>query len=194
MTVTQTTGRVIFLRGKKVNLRPLRKSTDLEQCIIWINDPDVRRYLLIYFPTSAAEEERWFDSHVDNDNQKIFGIETKDGRLIGVMSLNGINFKDGVATTGAYIGSKADRGKGYGVDAKMTLLNYAFNELNLRKICSEVLGFNKRSLKYNEKCGYRQEGVRRRQIFKEGKYHDEILIAVFKEKWLPLWRKWEKSE
>lgn len=48
-------------------------------------------------------------------------------------------------------------------------------------------------MKYNLKCGYKIEGVRRKQRFRRGKYNDEILIAVFKENWLPIWKKYQNT-
>ena len=72
-------------------------------------------------------------------------------------------------------------------------LNYAFNTLNLRKICSSVLAFNKRSLKYNLHCGYKIEGRKRKQIFKNGKYWDEIILGLFKKDWLTIWKRYQKT-
>jgi RimJ/RimL family protein N-acetyltransferase len=185
--------KLVFLKGKKTILRPLRKATDFELCLRWINDPEVNQYLLIHFPLTEKKEEEWFDRVANEPNEVVLGIETLDGRLIGTMGLHRINSKDRTAMTGALIGEKEYWGKGYGTDAKMTLLDYAFNTLNLRKINSSVYAFNKRSLKYNLKCGYQIEGVRKKQIFRIGKYHDEILIAVFKEDWLPIWKKYQRN-
>lgn len=185
--------KLVFLRGKKTILRPLRKATDFELCLRWINDPEVNQYLLVYFPVTEKKEEEWFDSFSNNPNEVVLGIEIPDGRLIGTMGLHNIKLKDRTAVTGALIGEKEYWSKGYGTDAKMTLLDYAFNTLNLRKINSSVYAFNKRSLKYNLKCGYKIEGVRKKQIFRNGKYHDEIIIAVFKENWLPIWKKYQKT-
>ncbi|HXF49507.1 MAG TPA: GNAT family protein [Verrucomicrobiae bacterium] len=191
MRKTTNRPKLVFLKGKKTILRPLRKATDFELCLRWINDPEVNQYLLVYFPVTEKKEEEWFDRMANNPNEIILGIETLDGKLIGNMALVHINAKDRTASTGALIGEKKYWGKGYGTDAKMTLLNYAFNTLNLRKINSSVYAFNKRSLQYNLKCGYKVEGVRKKQIFRNGKYHDEILIAVFKEDWLPIWKKYQ---
>jgi RimJ/RimL family protein N-acetyltransferase len=185
--------KLVFLKGKKTILRPLRKATDFEPCLRWINDPQVNQYLLVYFPVTEKKEEEWFDRIANNPNEIVLGIETLDGKLIGNMALVHINAKDRTASTGALIGEKEYRGKGYGTDAKMALLDYAFNTLNLRKINSSVYAFNKRSVKYNLKCGYKIEGVRKKQIFRNGKYHDEILIAVSKENWLPIWKKYRKN-
>lgn len=184
--------KIVFLKGKKVILRPLRKSTDLESCLRWINDPEITQYLSIYLPMSAQSEEEWFDALSKRQNDIIFAIETLDGALIGTMGLHGINWKDKTATTGAMIGEKEYWGKGYGTDAKMILLDYALNTLNLRKICSSVLSYNKRSLRYNLHCGYKIEGVRKKQMFKSGRYRDEIILGVFKKDWLPYWRKYKK--
>ncbi|MCI0330170.1 MAG: GNAT family N-acetyltransferase [candidate division Zixibacteria bacterium] len=185
--------KLVFLKGKKTILRPLRKATDFELCLRWINDPEVNQYLLVHFPVTEKKEEEWFDKVANNPKEVILGIETLDGKLIGTMALHNINGKDRTAATGALIGEKKYWGKGYGTDAKMTLLDYAFNTLNLRKINSSVYAFNKRSLKYNLKCGYKIEGVRKKQIFRNGKYNDEIIIAVFKEDWLPFWKKYRKT-
>ncbi len=185
--------KLVFLKGKKTLLRPLRKTTDFELCLHWINDPEVNQYLLVHFPVTEKKEVEWFDNLANNPGEIVLGIETLDGKLIGTMGLHRINGKDRTALTGALIGEKEYWGKGYGTDAKMTLLDYAFNTLNLRKINSSVYAFNKRSLKYNLKCGYKIEGVRKKQIFRNGKYHDEILIAVFKEDWLPVWKKYQKA-
>ncbi len=75
------------------------------------------------------------------------------------MGIHRINWKDRTATTGAVIGEKAYWDKGYGSEAKMLVLDYAFNMLNLRKICSQVLAFNKRSHPRPDPDGGVQRGL-----------------------------------
>jgi len=185
--------RIVFLRGRKVILRPLNKETDLESCLRWINDQEVGQYIKSSRPTTRKEEEAWFDGLSEKDSEIILAIETLDGKFIGTMGIHRINSKDRTAMTGALIGEKEYWGKGYGTDAKMILLDYAFNTLNLRKICSAVIAFNKRSLQYSLHCGYKIEGTKRKQIFRKGKYWDEILLGLFKEDWLPIWRRYRKT-
>ena len=185
--------RVVFLKGRKTILRPPNKQTDLPKCLKWINDPEVSQYLSVYLPVSFVGEEAWFDRLYKSESDIPLAIETLEGEFIGVMGLHNIKWKDGTATTGALIGEKDYWGKGFGGDAKMTLLDYAFNSLNLRKICSGVYDFNKRSLNYSLRCGYEIEGTLKRHFYKKGRYCDQIMLAVFKEKWLPLWRKYQKT-
>lgn len=185
---------LVFRVGKKVVLRPMRKSTDLEPCLRWINDPEVSRFLKAFVPTTEAMETEWFDQIGKSKNDFTFAVEIlPDHVFIGVMSLHRVNWKDGTATTGAIIGEKEYWGRGYGKEAKMLLLDFAFNTLNLRKICSSVKAFNGRSLNYNKRCGYQEEGRRAKQFFVDGAYHDEIFLAIFREDWLPLWAEYQKT-
>lgn len=185
---------VISRAGKKVILRPMRKSTDLEACLRWINDPEVTRFLKAFAPTTEAMEAEWFDQIGKSKTDFTFAVEAlPDHVFIGVMGLHRISWKDGVGTTGAIIGEKEYWGRGYGKEAKMLLLDFAFNTLNLRKVCSSVKAFNGRSLAYNKRCGYQEEGRRVKQFFVDGEYHDEILLAVFREDWLPLWAEYQKT-
>ncbi len=110
-----------------------------------------------------------------------------DGKPIGTMGIHAIDYRHRIATTGALIGESGYWGKGYGSEAKMLLLEYAFNTLNLRKICSEVIAFNERSTKYSLKCGYKIEGTKKLHHYAKGQYWDVIQLAVFREDWLPLW-------
>jgi len=75
----------------------------------------------------------------------------------------------------------------------MLLLHYAFTRMNLRKVCSTAHAFNARSLRYGERCGYKQEGLRKKQFFIDGRYVDEVLTAVFKSDFMPLWREYKKK-
>ena len=184
---------VVFIRGKRIILRPLFKR-DIPQLLQWINDTEITQYLMAYLPITEDQEEKWLEglpARLDTDI--IFAITTLDGKLIGNMGLHGINWKDRTASTGALIGDKDYWGKVYGTEAKMLILNYAFNTLNLRKINSSVLAFNERSHAYLKKCGYTEEGRRKNQFFARGEYVDEILMAVFKHDWEPIWQEYKKE-
>lgn len=183
-----------FLMGKRVFLRPL-ESGDTNRAYQWINDPELRRYLTAYLPQSYSRQVDWVTrANSDPEHDQIYAIVFIDGGVhIGNMGLHGIHWVDRSAGTGALIGSKDHHGKGLGTEAKMLLLNYAFMELNLRKIYSSVISFNARSLSYQTKCGYRIEGVRRDQVFHEGSYYDLILTAVFGEDWLKIWPEYKRT-
>lgn len=197
METANKTQKVVFLKGMYTILRPMNKETDLEKCVRWINDPDVWKYLAHYKPNTIEMEAEWFNSLSKNDSNIVLAIEAiiskNESEFIGVMGIHKIDWKNRVATTGAFIGEKEYWGKGYGTDAKMTLLNYLFNELGMHKVSSSVITYNKRSLQYSLHCGYKIEGVLKEQKFRNGRYWDEILLGVFRKNWLPIWKKYQKA-
>jgi RimJ/RimL family protein N-acetyltransferase len=192
MTENNQAKRIIFLEGKKVNLRPFSKE-DVPTITRWINDPEVREFVAATFPQTEKQEEEWVGKIGSNNSDIVLVIETKDGKPIGLMGMHKINWVYRTTTTGAIIGEKDYWGKGYGTDAKMQVLNYCFNTLNIHKVCSSVIAYNERSLKYSLHCGYKIEGCRRKQIFKNGEYWDEIDLGIFKEEWLPFWEKYKEN-
>lgn len=70
-------------------------------------------------------------------------------------------------------------GRGYGTDAMKVLMNFIFNNMNIRKIRLSTFSFNMRARKSYEKCGFEVEGILKDEIFKDGKYYDEIIMSVF---------------
>ena len=186
-----TPGRTVFLRGFKTYLRPLEEG-DLLNCQRWINDPEVRRFLKNSWPLSFADEKKWIEGKVGNRSHVILAIVTVDGdHHIGNIGLHRINWQNRFATTGTVIGEKDYWGKSYGTDAKMQLLHWAFHEMNLRKICSSVIAYNERSLKYSLHCGYQEEGRLKEHFFREGQYWDEILLAIFRDDFEPVWERYQ---
>ncbi|TSC69945.1 MAG: GCN5-like N-acetyltransferase [Parcubacteria group bacterium Gr01-1014_46] len=187
-----STEKIVFLSGKKTILRPVFRE-DIPYLLKWINDPDVRQFVASIFPTTQKFEEDWVDGLGKDKDNIVVVIETKEGKPIGLMGLHRIDWVNRLATTGALIGDKEYWGKGFGTDAKMALLDYAFNTLNLNRINSDVIAFNERSLNYSLHCGYQVEGRKRQAMFRHGKYWDRIELGLLREEWLPLWEKYRET-
>jgi UDP-4-amino-4,6-dideoxy-N-acetyl-beta-L-altrosamine N-acetyltransferase len=184
--------RIVFLQGRRTRLC-LPMIEDAPMIARWLNSPAVREFISTMRPNTVASEVEWIQSLTQQGNEVVLLIETNDGVPIGMMGLHRIDPVHRTATTGAFIGEPSYWGKGYGQDAKMTLLEYAFRTLNLRKISSEVYAFNRRSIAYNRRCGYRVEGRLKRHFFRRGRYHDKVLLCVFREWWDVKWRIWKRT-
>lgn len=179
---------IIFRKGPRVTLRPLSEA-DVPHVTKWINDPRVTQFVMAYLPTTHGEELEWIHSLAKRKPSNIVVMLEVNGKPIGTMGIHHIDHRHRIATTGALIGEPEYWGKGYGSEAKMLLLEYCFNTLNLRKICSEVIAFNERSVKYSLKCGYELEGRKKLHHYIKGQYWDVVQLAVFREQWQPLWEK-----
>ena len=81
------------------------------------------------------------------------------------------------------IGDKNYWGKGYGYDALKTLIDFIFNECNMEKVKLSVYEFNTRAVACYKKLGFKEEGRLKKELYREGKYGDVILMAVFKEEY-----------
>jgi RimJ/RimL family protein N-acetyltransferase len=185
---------IAFRTGKLVYLRTLLKSLHAETALRWMNDPEVTKYLMRVYPMTAREEDEWMDSQGKDSKNVALAIHTLDeDKFIGTIGLHAIDLINRNAVTGTVIGDKDYQGKGYGTDAKMLLLDFAFNELDLDVIMSKVLAFNDRSLAYGKKCGYEECGRIPGWIRRQGKRHDEVILTVTQERWRPLWEEYKKD-
>ncbi|MGX4599017.1 GNAT family N-acetyltransferase [Faecalimicrobium sp. JNUCC 81] len=169
--------------GEKVVLRSY-KEEDIEIALKLVNDKELKKFLVdcIPFPTSKWEEDEWIKSQKSNKegtyNFAIEDIETN--KYIGGCGINSVNWLTRVAVVGIMIGDKDYWGKGYGTDAMKVLIDFIFNDMNINKIRLSVFSFNERAIKSYEKCGFKVEGVLKNEIFKEGKYYDEIIMSKFR--------------
>jgi diamine N-acetyltransferase len=189
--------RVVFRKGRKTVLRPLC-SSDVPLLMKWINDPEVQQYILGYLPAGEEAEKEWVKKAAAMNPRGtpmdiVFMIETLSGKPIGTMGLHQIDWKNRNATTGTLIGEKRYWGKGFGTDAKLALLEYAFNHLGLHKINSSVIEYNDRSRMYSLKCGYKVEGRRKSMVFVKGRFWDVVLLGVLKEDFEKIWKLYQKT-
>ena len=118
--------------GKKVVLRAMEFS-DCELVKEMFNDPEIEDLVVGWaFPLSQYAQEKWYEKHFSDQDFR-FIIETKDDGAIGVATLSDIDWKNKMAHHGIKLAKKDIRGKGYGTDAVMAIMRYAFDELGLNR-------------------------------------------------------------
>lgn len=170
-------------QGKLVRLRALEQG-DLHDTHRFINDYETMRGAAsgMLYPSSMEDESRWLANQTSfTRGEYQFAVETlEEGLLIGRCGFIRIDWKNRLGEIAILIGEKAFRGKGYGTDAVNVLTRFGFDELNLHKLKASVFAFNKPALAAYEKCGFVREGELKNELFREGVYHDVILLALFK--------------
>ncbi len=172
-----------MLIGKLVRLRQL-EMTDLDRVYRWINDPDVREYLEVRYFFPLAAEEEWLRNRTKSpgsfDNVS-FAIETLDGRHIGQLGFHETNAEDRKATLGIMIGEKDCWDHGFGTDATVTLLRFAFEEMNLARVMLHVDAGHSRAIAAYRKVGFVEEGRLRQDRYRHGQYWDTIVMGILRE-------------
>ncbi len=113
------------------------------------------------FPSSAIMLADWFGEMAEKDpapDVELAVVLRETGELIGETGLYSIDWIARTAESGSWLYRAADRGKGYGTEAKLLLLEYAFERLALNMIWSWVKERNPRSQAALRKQGYRDAG------------------------------------
>jgi RimJ/RimL family protein N-acetyltransferase len=172
-----------FLVGNRLYLRPLEKE-DLDRCVRWINDSEVTSTLLLRFPMNQESEQKWFASQYQDNTNIILAIVVQDGdRHIGNCGLHKIDYVNRNAEFGIMIGEKKEWGKGYAPEAAFLILDYGFRQLGLHRIGLEVFSHNPRAQRVYEKVGFVREGAKRESYFRDGQFHDTIVMGILKPQW-----------
>ena len=146
-----------------------------------ICNSETTQFLLRAFPINEADERSWVQSLYKgnpptNLTYLIVYKSPNNGRAaVGTMGLHHIDYLNGTATTGTVLAPKF-RNLGLGTSAKMLLLEYAFNRLNLRVVQSKIMSFNARSIRVQEKCGYREVARIPNWFNRAGDLHDEVIL------------------
>lgn len=174
----------IFLEGKHVILKILTED-DIHNSnwYGWFNDEETTKFMQKhYFPnTKEAQLEFYRKEIVGNDKKLQLGIcDVKGGPIIGVVSLNNIDYINRKAEVAIIIGEAKYRKVKYMIDTFTLILGHAFNSLNLHRIYGGTI-VNEWAELYCRTLGFKREGVLREDVLKNGKYNAVYLIGILKE-------------
>lgn len=173
----------MILKGKKVLLRKNRVS-DAQRYLKWLADPAINRYIARNAKSLTLEKEKAYIKSINQDKKKSpFAICTSKGKHVGIIGLGRIDLKNKSASLYIFIGDKDYQNLGLGTNAILTFLEYAFLKLNLNRIELGVYEDNKRGQKVYQKVGFKKEGKRKQAIFKNGRFIDDVRMAILKKEW-----------
>ena len=165
-----------MLEGNNVNLRIMEKE-DLSFYVKWVNDPSFFGEYNPLEQTTKAEMEKNYDSAIAE--RRRFFIEKKDGTKIGVVN----TFPVGDLLEIGFTLIPSERGKGYGLEAVVILVDYLFLARDLVRVQATTDLRNVASQKVLEKAGFTREGVVRKSIFLRGQWRDLLLYSILREEW-----------
>lgn len=172
-----------MIDGKYITLRAY-KIEDVEISWKLINKLNIRTLLGKgdIFPFSLEEQKKFIQSAMESSGPLYnFAIEEKSsGRYIGGCGINSYDTKNRKVVIGLWLGEDY-HGKGYGSDALRTLCRFIFDEMNIHKIDLDYFGFNSKGRRCYDSVGFKEEGVRRKELFRFGEYHDIIEMGLFRD-------------
>jgi RimJ/RimL family protein N-acetyltransferase len=182
-----------MIYGEHIRFRHAERS-DIPTFVEWLNDPEVRKGIVIYLPMSLVEEEAWFENMNKRPvDERVLCIEVRQPgaegqgdtwKLIGTCGFIDIDWRNRSAEFGILIGDKSVWNQGYGTESVRLLVKVGFETLNLNRISLRVFQTNPRAIRAYEKAGFAHEGRQRQAEYKDGHYIDVLVMSILREEWL----------
>ena len=166
--------------GALVGLRAIEES-DLAQLLAWRNQPHLRRYFREVRELNSTQQRQWFDSRVNGDpGTRMFAIvELASQRLVGACGLCWIDWVNRTADFSLYIG--ADDlyiDEHLAPAAAELLIGYAWGELGLNRLWSEIYAFDEPKGAFFRQLGFTLDGRHRQTHWAEGGWHDSLYFSL----------------
>lgn len=174
----------IFISGKRLVLRGLRKE-DMAAYRRWLDNPDVTAFMESgWKPASDRDLDELYRISTDTPDTVAFAIVNKETNApVGCCGLYVIQWICRRADFRIIIGVPDAWNKGLGSEAAQLTVAYGFEKLNLETICLGVNTENERAIRSYEKVGFVREGVRRKLIYRNGRYYNALMMSILREEY-----------
>ena len=170
---------MITLSPKYSQLRALNES-DLLQVLEWRNHDNIRQWMTNTDIITFENHCNWFKKS-NTDKNKLFYIFEYNEQAEGYISLQKIAHSE-CFEWGFYVRPGAP--KGMGILLGTSILDLAFQKLEIQKIFGQVLGFNEKSIRVHTKLGFKLEGQLRNQFQDERGIYDIYQFGLLQTEWL----------
>lgn len=167
------------LNGNQVSLHWFDESCITADYLGWLHDPEVVRYSGQRFREHTEQTCRaYLTTFSDSANLFLAMRMRYDGRMVGTMTAY-VALPHGTADMGLLVGDRSQWGKGLGLDAWQTLMQYLLVERRIRKVTGGTLRCNVGMVRIMERSGMQLEAVRPRQQLVDGEVQDELYYAKY---------------
>lgn len=169
-----------MLKNKNIQLKLLEEE-DLYLIVKWRNNSYEHFY---EYPFSNCGQKLWFEKYLKNDDLLFMIYEINKDNIIGMVSLYDIDKRNMNAKFGRFFIDKNFREKGYGKETVVIVLDYAFKHLNLHRVYLDTLKSNIKVISLYIKVGFKQEGIKKDHIYKNGNYNDLVSMGILKKDYI----------
>jgi RimJ/RimL family protein N-acetyltransferase len=175
----------VFIDGKTISLIP-PNSDHVNLYFKWLNHSKVRKYARWELPVTTEDIKKWFEPQEGRvPHVIVFELwHKKDKKPIGEVGLSEIDWINGWANVFLFIGEPEYWGKKIATEGAKMIIEYAFNELNLKILQAGAAIENISSWSVSEKIGFKYRGKELDDFYLDGKYIEGKCYRLSKEDWL----------
>ncbi|MGA2331266.1 MAG: GNAT family protein [Syntrophales bacterium] len=172
---------LVFIRGKRVILRPILEKDFTLEYLEWLNDPAINEFSQKRPRPSGWDDMKKYNNYYLQNPREGFVlaiIERSDNVHIGNVALVNIQPVHRCAEPTILIGNRNYWNKGYGSECIYILTKHGFTQLNLNKIFAG--SFNPAFVRCVEKIGWKKEGEFRERIWSNDRYHNQVWMSILR--------------
>lgn len=168
----------------QINIRPWKEG-DEDSLVKYANNKNIARNLRDFFPHpyTMSDARTWIAFNKDLlpalNMAIVLNKEVVGG--VGIVLMEDIHRKN--AELGYWI-AEPFWGRGFATEAVKMMVDYTFQHYDVTRIFASTFDYNIASQKVLEKTGFKKEARLRKALFKNGRYADEIIMALLKEDYL----------
>ena len=169
-----------LLAGDRVRLTAI-EAADYAEIASWSADSGYLRNLRTSgaAPESTEHVAAFGAADAADPNRFSFAIRENDQPdIIGIALIKDIEWPNRSGWLAIGIGKETHRGRGLGSETVGLLVDFAFGELNLRRLSLSVISYNQRAVKTYLRFGFVEEGVLRKAIERDGSHHDLLIMGL----------------
>jgi len=170
--------KTIKIVGKKTILQFFSKKDINQKYLSWLKNKNILKYSNNKYKTFNYKNLRKYFLSFDNKINFFFRISTMDGLFIGTLTCY-TNKIHNHANIGLLIGDKKYQGKGFGLDAWNSAINYLFKIKKIRKVFAGTMDCNLSMKKIFIKSGMKFEARFKKQEILNRKYFDTVYYSIF---------------
>ena len=176
---------MLKLQGKRIYLAALEREhcrklyEDDEYDFDHITEP-------LHIGASIESADEWYTDiqkrYKDGENIRL-GVFLNDGTVIGDIALQELCWRNRNCSLGLGFAKLANRCQGYGKEAVMLMLDYAFGNLGLHRVMAYTWGTNLAGQKALESAGFVLEGRERQGRWVAGQWTDCLHYSMLHDEW-----------
>ncbi len=154
---------------------------DKEMVRMWRNKDRIRRNMYNSDVISEEKHRLWFSKSLTDAKSKYLVFAVKKNP-VGLIYFTEVDKENSTAKWGFYLGEDSSM-PGIGTIMEYFAVSYAFEVLKMHKLCGEVLSYNSTAIGLQRWFGFKEEGVLRGHVFKEGSRADVHIFGMFRDEW-----------
>jgi len=163
---------------KGIAIRPIEEA-DLEKMVALRADPRIWMRLGDISMVNSRSQHEWFQGLEGDPRRRYYVLCTAEVDFLGIVRMDEIDWVNRSARVGGDILPKYQR-QGFGTKMFSLIKKYCFDYLNLNRLWLLVIDSNDAARDLYIKAGFVDEGRQRNAIYRDGVYHDYIMMSLLR--------------